>query len=80
VVDTSLARDRNERLRINGDSGILNDWLINLVDSIVEVYADPKSIEGRQIHQNIKIVAINDGLPVVIDGREVGGILLREVF
>ena len=80
VADTSLSRDRNEKLRIYADSGILNYWLINLVDSVVEVYADPKSVEGKRIYQSIKIVRINDELPVVIDGREVGRILLREVF
>jgi Uma2 family endonuclease len=46
IADTTLARDRETKARIYARAGIATYWIINLVDSIVEVYTQPIGTEA----------------------------------
>ena len=41
VADTSLAYDREEKLRAYGCAGIADVWIVNLTEQTVEVYREP---------------------------------------
>jgi Uma2 family endonuclease len=41
VADTSLGRDRQDKLRLYARAGVQVYWIVNLVDLRVEVYTDP---------------------------------------
>jgi Uma2 family endonuclease len=41
VSDTTLAYDRLKKARMHADAGILEYWIINLVDHRLEVHRDP---------------------------------------
>jgi Uma2 family endonuclease len=47
VADSSLERDRVTKLRIDAEGGIVQYVIINLVDSLVEVYERPIAGKGR---------------------------------
>ncbi len=50
VSDSSLRRDRTEKLSLYANSGIRQYVIINLSERVVEVYANPISGEGRYEH------------------------------
>ena len=41
VSDSSLAQDRSIKLPIYGRAGVLEVWIINLVEEVIEVYREP---------------------------------------
>ena len=41
VADTSVGYDRNDKLPAYGRAGIREVWLVNLVESVVEVFGQP---------------------------------------
>ena len=45
VSDTSLAKDRLEKSRLYAEAGIVEYWIVNLVDGCIEIYRDPR--DGR---------------------------------
>ncbi|MCA9240290.1 MAG: Uma2 family endonuclease [Planctomycetales bacterium] len=47
VADTSLAFDRGEKLSAYAQAGIADYWIVNLKDSQVEVYRDPRGADYR---------------------------------
>ncbi|MDR3621162.1 MAG: Uma2 family endonuclease [Paludisphaera borealis] len=72
VSDTSLARDRTEKLAGYARAGVPVYWIVNLVDGRVEVHANPDLATGRYLdHATYRP---GDSTPVVVDGREAGRI------
>lgn len=41
VAESSLSEDRGEKLAMYAEAGIADYWIVNLVDSVVEVYRQP---------------------------------------
>ena len=41
VSDSTLAYDRNRKMRLYAAAGIQEYWIVNLVDNVLEVYRDP---------------------------------------
>jgi len=41
VSDTSLQYDRTKKARVHAQAGILDYWIVNLVEGVVEVHRDP---------------------------------------
>ncbi len=80
VAESSLHRDRVEKLRIYAAAGIPRYWVVNLVDSTVEVYADPRRDASPANYEHLEIYGIDAVVPVILDGREVGRIAVREIL
>jgi Uma2 family endonuclease len=79
VADTSLDEDRVNKGRVYTRARIPIYWIINLVDTQVEVYSQPKA--GRNpTYRDCQIYGIGDTLPVVIAGQEVARVAVRELF
>jgi Uma2 family endonuclease len=69
------------KCRVYARAGIKIYWIVNLVDSQIEVYTNPtgprsKSPRYRKQH----IYGINDKVPLVIDGKEVARIPVRDLL
>jgi Uma2 family endonuclease len=47
VSDSSLSFDRTTKQRVYANAAIADYWIINLVDSQIEVYQEPDSREGK---------------------------------
>ncbi len=75
VSDTTLADDR-KLAGLYGRAGILYYWIVNVVDSQVEVYSRP----GPSGYEQLKVLAPGHVLSVVIDGVEVGQIPVADIL
>lgn len=76
VSHTTVRADR-EKAAIYARAGIPEYWLVNLVDWQVERLTQP-SPAGH--YQQTDILTVNDAVPSVIAGNEVGRIPLRELL
>jgi Uma2 family endonuclease len=75
VSDASPADDRKLAM-LHGLAGIPIYWIVNLVDSQVEVYSRP----GSAGHEALEVLAPGHILSVVPDGVEVGRIPAEDVL
>ena len=76
VAETTLARDRGQKLFAYARSGIAVYWIVNLVDRQVEVYTGP----GTDGYSSRVDFTAGQHVPVVIGGVEVGRIAVSDVL
>ena len=76
VSESTLDRDRGEKLSAYASGGIPVYWIVNLVDGQVEVYTGP----GPAGYQSRRIFSPGDEVPVVIDGNELGRIAVVAIL
>ncbi|HET6422036.1 MAG TPA: Uma2 family endonuclease [Planctomycetaceae bacterium] len=76
VAHTTLRADR-QKAAIYARAGIPEYWLVNLVDWQLERMTHPSS-DGR--YQQTDILTVNDAVPLVIAGSEVGQISLQDLL
>jgi len=79
VADTSLDEDRDRKQRIYARARIQTYWIVNLNERQVEVYTDPKAGKFPAYRQR-KDYGIADAVPLVIEGREIGCIPVRDLL
>lgn len=80
VADSSLELDRTTKQRIYARAKIPVYWIVNLIDSQVEVYTDPTGPGAQPEYRNCQIFGHDDEVPLVLDGQEVGRIAVRELL
>src|SRR5262245_9934203 len=80
VSDSSLALDRKWKKRIYGRAGIPVFWIVNLVDRQIEIYTQPSGAGERPDYGNCQIFGADGEVPVVIDGSEVGRLVVKDVL
>src|SRR5207249_4276887 len=66
--------DRGRKKRLYAAAKIPVYWIVNLVDRQVEVYTQPSGPCDNPDYLQCHIYGINDEVPLVLDGREVGRI------
>jgi Uma2 family endonuclease len=76
VAETTVARDRGEKLAVYARSGIAVYWIVNLVDRQVELYTKP----GPDGYGSRVDFTAGQHVPVVIDGVEVGRIAVSDML
>ena len=79
VSDTTLRGDRI-KCRIYARSGVAVYWIVNLLDSAVECYTDPSGPDGLPGYRSRSDFGLEDSVPLVIDGAEVGRIAVRDLL
>ena len=77
VADTSVARDRAKG-RVYARANIPLYWILNLVDSQLEVYSDPSVSDGTYQHR--QDYDVDQSIGLVIAGQELGQILVRDLM
>lgn len=79
VADTSLASDRGEMLGIYAGGKVPVYWIVNVRESIVEVYTNPRG--GRNPTYRARTdYAAGESVPVVLGGKQVGTIPVSEII
>jgi Uma2 family endonuclease len=77
VADSSIDRDRNEKGPLYARAGISLYWIVNLGESVVEVYSKP----GRaRRYGQLQRYGINDSVPLVIGGKTLPAIPVKELL
>jgi Uma2 family endonuclease len=80
VTDSSLPRDRVFKKKIYAAAGIVVYWVVNLVDRRIEVYTDCTKLPAGSDYVRCDIYALADNVPLVVDGRAVAEIPVREIL
>lgn len=80
ISDSSVAKDRGIKKRIYARARIPVYWLVNLPKLQVEIYTEPSGPTAKPDYKKTEIVEPSGELPVVIDGREVGRIQVKDIL
>lgn len=80
VAETSLTRDRGMKKRLYARTKIPVYWIVNLVDGWIEVYTDPTGPAAEPDYRQHRDYGPADELPVVIEGKEVGRLAVRDLL
>jgi Uma2 family endonuclease len=78
ISAATLAEDRTDMGRVYATGGIPYYWIVNLIDTQVEVYTDPDPAAGR--YGNRVDFLPGQDVPVIIDGQEVGRIAVLDLL
>jgi Uma2 family endonuclease len=79
VADATLADDRTTKKRIYARSRIPVYWIVNLVDSIIEVYTQPRAGRAPTYRQE-RVYGVEESVPVLVGGQDLGAIPVRELL
>jgi len=74
VADTSLLRDQRDKTRIYARGNIVCYWIVNLVDSRIEVYTQPSGPTAVPAYGALQIYQPGDDIPLILDGNTVATI------
>ena len=80
VADASLERDRAWKRRLYAGAGIPVYWIVNLIEGRLEVYADPAASADGPDYRDTRGYAEAEDAPLVLDGREVARLAVREIL
>lgn len=80
VADATLRVDRNFKKRIYARAGVPVYWIVNLLDEQIEVYSQPTGPSKRPDYHIRQDYLHADELPVIIDGREIGRLAVKELL
>ncbi len=80
MADATLRRDRTLKLRIYARASVPVYWIVNLIDRQIEVYTDPTGPAEQPSYGQHRDYGPADDAPLVLDGREVGRVAVREVL
>jgi Uma2 family endonuclease len=80
VADSSLQRDRSLKKRLYAAAGIPVYWIINLLDSQIEVYTEPSGPAERPDYYQQHNYSATDTVPVMIEDREIGHLAVQDLL
>ncbi len=80
VSDSSLPLDTRSVLRKYARAGIPVYWVVNIPDARIEVYSDPTGPDRRPAYRSRRDYGLEEEAPVILDGREVGKIAVKNVM
>ena len=78
VADTSLGKDRGEKLLAYGRGGVPVYWILNLLDDQIEVYSEPDRTSGG--YARCLVHAASDSVPLRIEYGEAGTLAVSDVL
>jgi Uma2 family endonuclease len=79
VAESSLVQDQTNKLELYAKAKVPVYWIVNLVDRRVEVYTEPRGGKKPTYRQQTNY-GPDDEVPLVIDGKEVGRIPVKELL
>jgi Uma2 family endonuclease len=80
VSESSLEEDRTVQLQLYAEAKIPVYWIVNLIDQQIEVYTDPSGPAVQPTYGRQQIFRIGDLIPVIMDGKEVGRLPVRDLL
>lgn len=79
-ADASLQFDRVVKQRIYARSGIPAYWIVNVVDTQLEVYTDPDPVASPPAYRTRIDYASGQAVPLVLDGQTVATIPVADLL
>jgi Uma2 family endonuclease len=80
VSESSYQQDRGRKWRLYASAGVSCYWIVNLLQRRIEVHGDPSGQGRSAIYRQAEIYVEGQAIPVVIEGEQVGQILVSEVL
>jgi Uma2 family endonuclease len=80
VAESSYGYDRGEKWRAYAAARIPIYWIVNLDRSQIEVYSNPIGRGKKASYRQGAIIGADAEVSVVIDGRDVGRIVVKEIL
>jgi len=80
VADSTLMQDRTWKKRIYATAAVPVYWIVNLVDRQIEVFTQPSGPSEQPAYANCEMIPADGEVPVIIDGREVGRLAVKEIL
>lgn len=80
VSASSLQRDKSLKKGIYARAGIEQYWILNLKDSTIEVFGNVDGDLSESDYQEHQVYKAKQRVPVVLDGKKVGSILVADVL
>jgi Uma2 family endonuclease len=80
VSDSSYTKDRGPKWRKYAAAKIATYWIVNLNQRQIEVYTAPSGRGKSAGYRDVTIYGEDDGVPLVVEGRELGRIKVRDVL
>jgi Uma2 family endonuclease len=80
VADSSLDDDRGVKRVAYARAGIERYWIVNLVDRCLEEFTDPTGPADEPTYRQQRHFGPDEAVPVILDGVEIGQILVRDVL
>ena len=74
ISDATLHRDRTLKLRSYARAGVRVYWIINLIDRVVGVHADPTTETPEPTYRQRQVFDVTASVPLELDGRVVAQI------
>lgn len=80
IAGASLQSDQTLKLRVYARAGIPSYWIVNLRERRVEAFAKPGEVDGVPGYAARQVFGEDTSVPVVVGGREVGHITVRDIL
>ncbi len=80
VSNSSLSLDSGTVLKAYAANSIPIYWIINIPGARVEVFTDPTGPAEEPSYREHRLYGPDDEVPVILDGREVGRISVKEIL
>jgi len=80
VAESSLDRDETLKKRIYACAKVREYWVVNLSARAIEVYSEPAAGRREPHYRHRRDYAADESVPVVLDGKTVGRIAVRDVL
>ncbi len=79
VADSLLLQDRRDKAPIYAGGRIPCFWIVNVADTLVEVYSDPKGGASPEYRKR-EDYELGEKLPVILNGKIAGQIEVAKLF
>lgn len=80
VANTSLAEDRDLKLRVYARAGVAVYWIVNLIERTIEVYTQPAIVDGVPIYTRREVFDAAQSVSLVVGGTVVGPIRVIDLL
>jgi Uma2 family endonuclease len=80
VADSSLRFDSGSKMTAYAEVGIPAYWVVNIPRQRIDVSTQPSGPTGTPSYADHRSYSPDEEVPVVLDGREVGQITVRDVL
>lgn len=80
VANTSLAEDRELKLRVYARAGVAVYWIVNLIDRAIEVYTQPSIVDGVPTYARREVFGAAQSVSLTVGGSTVGPIRVVDLL
>jgi Uma2 family endonuclease len=80
VSESTLGFDRTEKLHGYARAGIVEYWIVNLIQRQIEVYMDPDASVEPPTYRQRTVITSAQAIPVTLRAVEFGSVQLAEVL